>query len=190
MRYILTGGIASGKSTVVEILKQHSIKIIDADLISRQVFSENEASIREILDLKTSGNILRKDVGNLVFTKPKMKFKLETFMHPLIRKEMDKQERELKGKVYVLDIPLYFEQKLQMDNDFVIVMNTPYDTQLQRLMKRNDLSKIEADKRILSQLPTAVKIKKSNYIIDNTQGLDELKINVDKMLEQVFDCKI
>lgn len=187
-RYILTGGISSGKSTVVEMLKQHDIEVIDADKISFKIFHDNEDKIREIFETDLIDQELRKYVSKEVFSHPKMRFKLESFMLPLIKEEMKSQELKLNGKLYVLDIPLYFEKRQNVnESDFIILLNIPYKTQVERLMKRDNIDKVAADKKIMSQLPNSVKVKKSDYVIDNNSTLEDLKINVDKMIKEVFN---
>lgn len=186
-RYILTGGIASGKSTVVEMLKNESIDIIDADIISHKKFTECENEIRSMFNLSESGVELRKSVSNIVFNNPRERLRLENLLLPKIKVEIDLQENKFKDRVYVLDIPLYFEKKTNMkENDYVILVTIPYELQVQRLMQRNNLTKAEADKIILTQLPTSVKEKKSDYIIMNDGSIDDLKTNVYKMLHYVF----
>ena len=186
-RYILTGGIASGKSTTLNMMKEYGIEVIDADVISHKVFAENEDAIREVFELTTSGDILRKEVSDLIFSKPKKRFQLEALLHPIIKSEISKQEKELQDKVYVIDIPLYFEKRSdKQDGDFVITLDTNYETQVVRLMKRNNFTKDQADKRILSQIPNAVKVKKADYVLYNSGTIDELKSAVKIMLDKVF----
>jgi len=187
MRVILTGGIASGKSTVVEILKRHDIIVVDSDIISKNIFTRNIPTIQKMFDTHLTGLELRKYVGNIIFSNPKMKMQLEMFMHPKIKNVIKTRERELKGQKFVIDSPLYFETKQHSPSDYVLLVSIPYDLQLNRLMTRNNFTKIEADKRILSQLPTAIKAKKSNCIIDNSKDIKFLELQVLEMIENIFN---
>jgi len=187
VRIILTGGIASGKSTIAKELLKYDISIIDSDKISKNIFTRNITKIQKMFATDLKGDALRKYVGDIIFTSPKMRFQLESFMHPKIKNIIKKRERELKGKKYIIDIPLYFETKSFMeDDDFVILVSIPYKDQVERLMRRNNLTKEEANKRIIAQLPTAIKERKSDYIIENTGTIDELKSKVNNLVNKIL----
>ena len=186
-RIILTGGIASGKSTVVEKLIAKGIVVIDSDVISRNIFTRNIPTIQKMFDTTLKGKKLRKYVGDIIFANPRMKMQLEAFMHPKIRNVIKTRERALKGMVHVIDMPLYFETKHFLSDDYVILVTVPYKIQLERLMKRNNFTKDEANARIMSQLPTAIKEKKSDYIIENKGALRTLQAKVNKMIKTVFE---
>lgn len=185
-RIILTGGIASGKTTVAELFKQLGIIVIDADEIAKNIFKRNIPKIQEMFSTSLSGNELRAYVAEQIFSNPRMKFKLESFMHPKIQKIIKKRGSELKNVPHIFDIPLYYETKQIINDDFVIVVSIKYETQLNRLMERNNLTEEQAKKRILSQLPTAVKEKKANCIIDNNGSLEKLEIKVNELLDKLF----
>lgn len=185
-RIILTGGIASGKSTIVESLRKSGISIIDSDVISKKVFDANISEIHKMFDTTLEGSELRALVGSIIFSQPRMKLKLEAFMHPKIREVIQEEEVRLKDTPHVIDMPLYFETKNFLKEDYVIVVSIPYDIQLQRLMDRNSFTEKEANKRILAQLPTAIKEKKSNYIIRNEGTLEELHSKIEIMIKEVF----
>lgn len=190
-RIILTGGIASGKSTVVEKIKEFGIEVIDADVISREVFNSNLTTIQKMFGTELEGLELRAFVGNTIFSDFDMKLKLEAFMHPLIREAISVKEQELKGQTHIIDMPLYFESNNILPDDFVILISVPFEVQLKRLMRRNNLSEEESFKRINSQLPTDVKREKADYIINNEGTLDELRNGINILMEEVFsECKI
>jgi len=185
-RIILTGGISSGKSTVVKTLEQNGIKVIDSDVIAKNIFSRNIPTIQKMFETDLNGNKLRAFVGSIIFSQPLMKMKLEALIHPKIRNVIKTRERELKDSPHIIDMPLYFETKHFLKDDYVILLSIPYETQVERLMKRNDFTKEEADKRIMAQLPTAVKEKKSDYIIRNDGSFEELEDKVNLMISEVF----
>ena len=191
-RIILTGGIASGKSTIVETLRENGISIIDSDVISKQVFNANIPKIHKMFDTILEGSELRAFVGSIIFSQPRMKLKLEAFMHPKIREVIQTEEISLKDKPHIIDMPLYFESKNFLKEDYVILVSIPYDIQLQRLMERNGFTEKEANKRILAQLPTSIKENKSDYIIRNEGTIKELHTKIEEMIKEVFsiECKI
>ncbi len=186
MRIILTGGIGSGKSTIVEMLKKHDIVVIDSDTISKNVFTRNIPAIQDIFATELKGVDLREYVSGIIFSQPKMRMQLATLMHPKIRNIIHQRELELKQIPHVIDMPLYFETKQFVDDDYIILVKISYEKQLERLMSRSGYTKEESDKRILTQLPTSIKERKSDYIIDNEGTLEELEEKALKMITKVF----
>ncbi|TYR82186.1 dephospho-CoA kinase [Priestia megaterium] len=180
----LTGGIASGKSTVSNMLKKLGIPVIDADQIAREVVQKGKSAYTEIV--KTFGDqILQKDLeidraalGTVVFHNEEERKKLNSIVHPAVRREMVKQkEEQIKAgyDVVVLDIPLLFESQLSYLVDKVIVVYVDETTQLQRLQKRNELLKEEANARIQSQLPLIEKVPLADAVINNNGTVEETK---------------
>jgi dephospho-CoA kinase len=187
MRYILTGGIASGKSTVVSILKSKGIDVIDADEISHQIFSQNQDQIREMFGLSSTDTQLRKDVGKIVFKESTKREELETLLHPLIKTEIQNQEKLMNGKQYILDIPLYFEIRAKKeDGDYVVLVLTSKENQIERILERDGLTPQEALDRINSQLDNGKKALMSDYILRNMSTYDELRRNVYGMIDTLF----
>lgn len=185
-RIILTGGISSGKSTVVSILEKNNIVVIDSDKIAKNIFTRNIPKIQEMFDTTLKGDKLRSFVGGIIFSNPRMKMKLEAFMHPKIRKVIQTKERGLKDKLHLIDMPLYFETHNELTNDFVILVSITYENQLHRLMERNKFTKTQANQRIMGQLPTAIKERNADYIIDNNGTMDELEENCLLMIKKCF----
>jgi len=183
-RIILTGGISSGKSTVVKTLEQNGIKVIDSDVIAKNIFSRNIPTIQKMFETDLKGNKLRAFVGSIIFSQPLMKMKLEFLLHPKIKNIIKVRERELikEHQPYIIDMPLYFEGHNEVNGDYVILISITYENQLNRLMIRNNYTEEEAKMRIMSQLPTAVKAKKSDYILHNDSDIDNLITNVKKMI--------
>lgn len=188
-RIILTGSISSGKSTVVEALRSSGIVIVDSDEISRNIFTRNIPHIQKMFASELKGQELRRFVGNTIFSNPQKKMQLEAFMHPKIRKVIQTREAKLKSVKHIIDMPLYFETKHFLNDDYVILLSIPYETQLSRLMERDDLSEDQANNRIMSQIPTAIKERKSDYIITNDGTLDELKEKTIEMMSIVYHIK-
>lgn len=177
----LTGGIASGKSTVSNMIKEMGITVVDADQISRDVVELGKPAYNKIVEVFGVG-ILREDhtlnrekLGSLIFSDQKKREQLNEIVHPEVRKEMlqqIKEEKELKSSAVVLDIPLLFESKLTYLVDKTILVYVDEQTQLKRLMERNDYKEEEAKLRIQSQLPLKDKRKLADEIIDNNGSLE------------------
>ncbi|XP_002741436.1 dephospho-CoA kinase domain-containing protein-like [Saccoglossus kowalevskii] len=187
----LTGGIASGKSTVAEMFKELGCTILDADQIAREVVQPNKPAWKKIVKyfgdgiLLEDGRLNRPKLGELVFTDPVKRKKLNSMTHPEIQKMMMWQLFYcfLKGHQFViLDIPLLYETSSMLKFlKEVIVVYCDSDMQLDRLMNRNELSKEEAVNRIESQMPLSHKIQLGDHIIDNTGSVENTQDQVDKL---------
>lgn len=181
----LTGGIATGKSTVCAILKKAGAVIIDADRIARQVVKKGLPAYREIVKnfgesiLLPDGEINRSVLGNIIFTEPKRKQLLNRIVHPHVRSEMDRRLNKLKNPtpdtIVVLDIPLLFEAGFDKDVDTVIVVYAPEQTQIKRLMKRDNISKTDAVARVQSQMPIEEKKDRATIVIDNSGTIEDTR---------------
>ncbi|PPA71610.1 dephospho-CoA kinase [Jeotgalibacillus proteolyticus] len=178
----LTGGIASGKSTIAKWFAENDFAVIDADVSARKVVEPNEEAFRKIVEafgeniLAEDGTIDRAQLGALIFADEEKRKILNEIVHPAVRKDMLEQKENalVSGKqTVVLDIPLLFESKLQWMVDKIIVVYVDYETQLQRLMNRNQYSKEEALMRISSQLSLEEKRKQADAVIDNSGSIEE-----------------
>lgn len=185
----LTGGIASGKTTVSDILKGHGAVIIDADKISRKIFIKDSPVYKEVVKefgnsvLKGDGEIDRKKLGNIVFNDYNKLKKLNEITHPVIIediKEKIEKERSIgKEKAVILDAALLIELKLYeiVDEVWLIVVDTK--TQIDRLMERDKLSYEDAANRIKSQMPIEDKMKHADFLINNCRDINTLKKQID-----------
>jgi len=173
----LTGGISTGKSTVSSILKLYGFEVIDADGIAHEVLDSVADKISTIFGAEyvAEGKVDRKKLGNLVFSHPEEKKKLEQLLHPLIRKEIERcaERSESKGVPYFIDIPLFYETGAYAI-DKVLLIYAPREIQLERLIKRDGFTKEEAQKRIDAQMDIEEKRKRADYIIENTRDLGYL----------------
>lgn len=194
MTYILglTGGIASGKSTVSAYLAQNGALIIDADLIARQVVAKKSSGLKQIVAkfgeeiLTASGELDRKKLGKLVFSNKDLLKALTDITGPLIRTEILREIQAAKKaqvKLVVLDIPLLFETGYQTLCDKVMVVTIPSKLQLERVMKRDNLSAAEARKRIANQLPASKRNELADVLIDNSKSVAETYQQVLKWLK-------
>lgn len=194
MTYILglTGGIASGKSTVSAYLAQNGALIIDADLIARQVVAKKSSGLKQIVAkfggeiLTASGELDRKKLGKLVFSNKDLLKALTDITGPLIRAEILREieaAKKAQVKLVVLDIPLLFETGYQTLCDKVMVVTIPSKLQLERVMKRDNLSAAEARKRIANQLPASKRNELADVLIDNSKSVAETYQQVLKWLK-------
>ncbi|XP_054849485.1 dephospho-CoA kinase domain-containing protein [Eublepharis macularius] len=193
----LTGGIASGKSTVLTVLQDLGCAVIDADIIARQVVQPGLLAYQSIVHafgpeiLLENGEINREALGSLIFSQPEKRQLLNSITHPQIQKEMLKQilKHFVLGYRYViLDIPLLFESnKLTRFMKHTVLVYCDPQTQLTRLMRRNGLTQAEAEARIAAQLPLDQKVKLADHIIDNSGNKEATKRQVLKLHSSLED---
>ena len=184
----LTGGIATGKSTVASLLALNGMRVIDADTISHEILDSSCEWVREnfgdefICGLKVD----RTKLGQLIFSDNEAKKKLENFLHPKIRAEIE--QRSVKQDSfkfpYLIDIPLFFENGAYDIKESVVVY-TPTDVQLERFMKRNGYSKEESLRRIASQMDIEEKKKRASWVIDNSKDLKHLQRECEAFVEKI-----
>lgn len=191
----LTGGIASGKSTVSSMLQEKGIRVVDADHIARVVVDVGEPAYNQIVEefgieiLKEDKTINREKLGTIIFSDENKRQTLNSIVHPAVRKEMLKQVEEEKSKqsnAVVLDIPLLFESKLTHIVDKTLLVYVDQETQMKRLMKRNGYNEEEAKMRMDSQLPLYEKRELSDYIIDNNGSIESTKKQLNDLLEKIL----
>lgn len=185
----LTGGISTGKSTVCNLFKLHGFLIIDADEIAHKLLDENSAKIAEMFGSQyvENGKVLRKELGKIIFTNEDNKLKLESLLHPLIKDEIVKRSRlfESQDKPYFIDIPLFFE-KMHYPIPRSLVVYTPKDLQVQRLMKRDNISEEEALVKISNQWDIEKKKELADMVIDNSKNLKNLQDEVERIIEEII----
>ncbi|KQC46774.1 dephospho-CoA kinase [Geobacillus sp. Sah69] len=189
----LTGGIASGKSTVSAMMRELGLPVIDADEAARAVVRPGEESYRQIVAafgpgiLRADGEIDRATLGAIVFNDEQQRKVLNAIVHPAVRKKMlaEKEAHIRSGaKTVVLDIPLLFESGLTHWVDKVLVVYVDDDVQLRRLMARNGFTEEEALARIRSQWPMAEKVKRADAVIDNNGTIEETRRQLLAILHQ------
>lgn len=173
----LTGGIASGKSTVSQVLRNLGAVILDADQVAREIVAPSQPAWQEIVKafgpeiLQSDGQIDRVALGQLVFADPKARQKLNALTHPVIRAEFERRLAVLRAKqphcIAVVDAPLLMEAEMTDLVDEIWVVAVDVSTQIQRLMARDGLSVREAQQRIASQMPLAEKLKVADRVINN-----------------------
>jgi dephospho-CoA kinase len=184
----LTGGIASGKSTVSRMLREHGALIIDADVLAREVVAPGMPACREIgallgnTILRSDGSLDRKAVARMVFADAELRRKLEEIIHPRVARRMREETKDClhqfpKG-VIVQDVPLLLETGMDQAVQEVLVVYVPWRTQLQRLMDRDGLSESQAMARIDAQMPIEEKRKLATIVINNSGSLEQTRAQV------------
>lgn len=190
----LTGSIATGKSQVSKYLKGKGIKVVDADLIARDVanYKSVKNKIKKVFgdDLYINDQLDRKKLAEIIFAKKKIhRQKLNDIMHPEIYKEINKKTRGKEDLVFV-DIPLLFEnedinKKYGLEFDEIWLVYVDRETQIKRLMDRDGISREYAEKKINSQISVEEKRKKADVIIDNSGTLEETFAQVEEKLKKL-----
>ena len=188
----LTGGIATGKSTVSELLTAYGFKVVDADVASRKAVKKGSKGLDQIREkfgqeaIDDNGEMNRKYVGELVFNNPEQRIELNKIVHPIVREIMEEEKNHYLNEGYnvIMDIPLLFENDLQDTVDEVWVVYTSESIQIERLMERNDLSQEDAKARVYSQISIDKKSRMADHVIDNLGDKLELKQNLQQLLEE------
>lgn len=190
MTYILglTGSIATGKSTVSQLFKEYGFPIVDADVGARAVVELNTPGLQAIADffgpliLQADGQLNRKALGKIIFEDKAKRVKLNELLKPYIRAWIAKQKDlaiQSGADLVVMDIPLLYEANYQEMMDEVMVVGIPEELQLERLMKRDGITKEEALQRMDSQMPIEKKMALADTIIDNSGTPENTKKQVD-----------
>ena len=188
----LTGGIASGKSTVSELLTAFGFKVVDADTAAREAVAKGTPGIAKVKEvfgeeaIDENGEMDRKYMGELVFNNPGERIKLNEIVHPKVREIMEEKKQQFlnEGHNVIMDIPLLFENELQDTVDEVWLVYTSESIQIDRLMERNDLTQEEAKARVYSQISIDKKSRMADHVIDNLGDKLELKQNLEKLLSE------
>ncbi|MDD1415481.1 dephospho-CoA kinase [Dolichospermum sp. ST_con] len=187
----LTGGIATGKSTVANYLATtYNLPILDADIYARDAVSVGSPILSQIAEkygteiLLNDGNLNRAKLGEIIFHQPEERYWVERVIHPYVRSCFDKAINKSSANTLILVIPLLFEANLEnLVNEIWVVSCSPQQQQ-QRLIERNNLTPEQAAARINSQLPIAEKIVRADVVLDNSANLESLLQQIDKVLLQ------
>lgn len=188
----LTGGIASGKSTVAKVFASRGIPVVSADQLAHDVMkpgSPAEASIKKHFRIR--GPLTRERLGAIVFGDPTgVKLRdLEAILHPEVRKLAEAKRRDLEAQgfaVAVYEVPLLFEKDMKPLFDSVVTVAVDESIQVDRLMRRNRLTRHEAYQRIRKQLPLSAKLDGSDFVIWNNSSVDDLIRKADKVAQDLI----
>lgn len=185
----LTGGIATGKTTVTNYLQtKYNLPIIDADLLAREAVKKNSPILEQIFNRYgekiqlPNGELSRGVLGEIIFNSPTEKNWLESKIHPYVREKIVTIINQVQEPIIILDIPLLFEAKMTDLVTEIWVVSCEEYQQKERLMKRNNLTLEEAETRIKNQLSLEFKLKNSNIVLDNSGIINNLYKQIDKAI--------
>ncbi len=191
----LTGGVATGKSTVAKMFKQCGATVIDADLLARQVVEPGKPAWRAIVKLfgkavlNQDRSLDRQTLGSIVFRNRTKRRQLERIIHPRVAREQQRLVRRIaKGKphaVVIYEVPLLFEAGVDRRVDTIVVVTADRETQIVRLTKRSSLSRAEALRRIRSQMPLAKKIEQADHVLNGTLPRPSLRKQVGQLFKSL-----
>lgn len=189
----LTGNIGCGKSSLSKILRQNSIDVIDADIISREIM-DNKSILTEIFNSfgeqvkRENGTLDRKKLGSIVFTNDEKLIKLNNITHPAIKKEIKKRIEDIKANnrnIVIVDAALLIEGNFLDLVDKLIVITCDEKIQIERIVSRDNFTREETISRIKSQMSQREKLKFGDYIIDNSGDMNDLKYKANKLITYI-----
>ncbi|GAB2633348.1 dephospho-CoA kinase [Nocardioides ginkgobilobae] len=185
MRVGLTGGVASGKSTVAGMLTDLGAVVIDADAIAREVVAAGTPGLAAVVEefgeelLTADGELDRPAMGSLVFHDESARRRLEAIVHPLVFERYAEQEAAApEGALVVHDIPLLVESGRAAEFDAVVVVDVPRELQVERMLRDRGWSLVDAEARIAAQATREQRLAVATHVIENTGTLDELRARV------------
>lgn len=188
----LTGGVATGKSTVAKMFKQYGAVVIDADELAHDAMKPDKLAWRQIVKafgkavLNPDRTLNRRELGALVFGNRAKLRQLERIIHPRVAREQQRLVRRIAKRnphtVVIYEVPLLFEAGVDKRVDTTIVVTADRDTQIARLKKRNGFSRAEAIRRIRSQMPLAKKIQRADHVLNGTFT----RLSLRKQVGQLF----
>ena len=190
----ITGGIASGKSEIESLLSKMGFPVIDGDKVNYKLLEKNKAGYKAVVKsfgkeiLDSTKQLDKAKIREIVFNNPKSLKKLEKILHPLIKKEVEKEIKLFSKhfKFLIYSNPIMFEGKFDYICDKVITIKAPLKERITRIKKRNGFTQAEANKIIKSQMSDALRSKKSDITINNNGTIKELKIKTIKALEKIL----
>ena len=189
----ITGGIASGKSTVTEFLRQQGYQVIDADQVVHELQEPGGRLYQALLStfgpaiLQEDGRLDRPKLGAMIFGNPQLLAQSSQIQNQIIREELA-HRRDLLAEtedIFFMDLPLLFELQYEDWFDQIWLVDVTEETQLNRLMTRNALSQEEAEKRIAAQLSLREKRKRADVLIDNNGSLEETRQQIRDALQKL-----
>jgi dephospho-CoA kinase len=185
LRVGLTGSIAVGKSFVAGVLAELGCRVLDADEVARQVVEPGTEGLRAVIEafgrevLGADGRLDRAQLGRIVFADEARRRLLNEILHPLIVREQDEwlrlREAEEPGGVAVIDAALMIESGGYKRFDRLVVVHCRPEAQLERLMRRNNLARAEAERRIAAQMPQDEKLRYADYSVDTSGGFEQTR---------------
>ncbi len=183
-RVALTGGIASGKSTVADLFAARGVPVIDTDVIAREVVEPGQPALAEIVAafgpgvLGADGRLDRRRLREIIFAEATARRRLEAIVHPAIRAEMERQSRAAGGAYQLLVIPLLTEGGRRDHVDQVLLVDVPETVQIERLMRRDGVSHEQATASLGAQATRAARLAIADDVIENTGRAEDIEARV------------
>ncbi len=195
MKWIgLTGGIATGKSTVAAILRDLGRPVVDADVLAREVVRPGSPGLSEIIKtfgegmLTSTGELDRRKLGRIIFSDAGKRERLESILHPLIQAKRAEERRALERQgcdLAFYDVPLLFEKNMEHEFDATILVYSARELQEKRLREKVKISDDEIARRIGAQLPVDEKRGRATYVICNESSIADLRRQVKELLAKL-----
>lgn len=192
----VTGNIAAGKSTITQGLKRRGAVVVDADLLSREVVATGTKALKKLINefgsdiLKGDGSLDRDRLGQMVFADTQVRATLNRIVHPEIARrsveELQRLKEEADAPLIVYEAPLLFEVGAETRVDKVLVVTIDPEEQLARLMKRDGLDQVAAKQRIAAQMPQEEKVKRADYVIDNSGAPERTRSQIDLLWPRIL----
>ena len=190
----LTGGIASGKTAVANLFATHGVPVIDTDVIAREVVEPGQPALATVVDafgtgvLAADGRLDRPRLRERIFGDAEARRRLEAILHPAIRAEMERQSRAAGGPYQVLVIPLLVEGGRRDHIDRVLVVDVPEATQIERLVRRDGVSRDQAEAALRAQASRDARLAFADDVIENTGDVAALETRVAKLHGDYLRC--
>ena len=192
MRVGLTGGVASGKSTVSAMLRDLGAVVVDADALAREVVEPGTPGLDAVVDefgsdvVTADGRLDRSKVGALVFADPSRRAALEAIVHPLVRaRATEIEEAAPAGVLVVHDIPLLVETGQATSFDAVVVVDVPEEVQVERAVRERGWTEAEARARVEAQASRADRLAAATHVVENSGDVEDLRQRVTEVFEQL-----
>jgi dephospho-CoA kinase len=188
----LTGGIASGKSTVASMLERLGAEIIDADIIAREVVEPGTDGLSKVVQafgesvLQSNGSLSREALASVVFGNQEQRSRLEVILHPLIKERTSSRIATSTAAVVVYVVPLLVEANVDYPFDFVVTIESGVETQTQRLIESRGLTLAEAEARISSQATEEQRVARADFLVDGSVALTELEAQISKLWQLIL----
>ena len=187
LRIGLTGGIASGKTTVADLFAELGIPVIDTDVIAREIVQPGKAALAQVQEafgddfIDSAGRLDRPRMRERIFSSPSARKRLERILHPFIRARMLEQSDAAGGAYQIIVVPLLVESGLESLFDRILLVDVPREEQVSRLLARDRESRPQAEKILEAQATREQRLAKADDVIENTAGLEQLREEVNRL---------